>query len=155
MNHVVYTDGASSKSGDGGFAWVEPASGLYGAGFVALTTNQRMEMLAVLRAMEYFDAASGLTIISDSAYVVNCWKDRWYDKWNDNGWRNSKNKPVLNADLWVPIVEHWMLRPWITLVHVRGHSGDPGNDLADRLAVRAKHERLIYRIRNVKGARRM
>jgi ribonuclease HI len=136
---VIYTDGAcSGNPGPGGWAWaVAPTGEPAGSGGEARTTNQRMEIMAVLDALRtYAGGDSPIHIVSDSTYVVNCFRDRWWAKWERNGWRNSKREPVANADLW---------RPLITLVQagdvsfswVKGHSGDPMNDLVDRLAVAA------------------
>ena len=131
---TVYTDGAcSGNPGPGGWAWAVP-DGRWRRGFSAATTNQRMELFAVLDACEQLDGR--LVIVSDSTYVVNCWRDRWYVGWMAKGWKNSQRQPVANRDLWEPLVVHFqsgrLLLQW-----VKGHSGDPMNDLVDRLAVRA------------------
>ena len=77
-----------------------------------------------------------LTIVSDSTYVVNCFRDGWYVRWQRNGWRNAKKEPVANTDLWKPLVELYeQRRP--AFRWVKGHSGDLMNDLVDRLAVAA------------------
>ncbi|MEJ7765353.1 MAG: ribonuclease H, partial [Acidimicrobiales bacterium] len=131
---TVYTDGAcSGNPGPGGWAWAIP-EGRWRSGFEAASTNQRMELTAVLDACEQLDGR--LVIISDSTYVVNCWRDRWYVGWMAKGWKNSQRKPVANRDLWEPLVVHFqsgrLIMKW-----VKGHSDDPMNDLVDRLAVRA------------------
>jgi ribonuclease HI len=103
-------------------------------GFAAATTNQRMELQAVIDACETFDGR--LSVVSDSTYVVNCWRDRWWEGWLARGWKNSSKQPVANKDLWERLIVHFqsgrMAMQW-----VKGHSGDPMNDLVDRLAVRA------------------
>lgn len=77
-------------------------------------------------------------IVSDSTYVVNCFRDRWWQKWVANGWRNSKKEPVANRDLWEPLVNLYRPRAKdITFRWVKGHSGVAMNDLVDQLAVRA------------------
>ncbi len=133
---VVYTDGAcSGNPGPGGWAWaVAPDGERFGAGGEARTTNQRMEVQAVLEALRTLDG--DVHVVSDSTYVVNCFRDRWYVKWQQNGWRNSKNEPVANTDLWRPLIELVTARR-PTFGWVKGHSGDPMNDLVDRLAVEA------------------
>jgi len=135
---TVYTDGAcSGNPGPGGWAWAIP-EGRWRSGFEAASTNQRMELTAVLDACEQLDGR--LVIISDSTYVVNCWRDRWYVSWMAKGWKNSQRQPVANRDLWEPLVAHFqsgrLIMKW-----VKGHSDDPMNDLVDRLAVRACVER--------------
>src|SRR5262245_42462506 len=87
---VIYTDGAcAGNPGPGGWAWAEAPDGARrGSGGEAHTTNQRMEVQAVLEALRAVDGP--LTIVSDSTYVVNCFRDRWWVKWEKNGWKNSK-----------------------------------------------------------------
>ena len=75
-------------------------------------------------------------VVSDSTYVVNCFRDGWWVRWEKNGWRNAKKQPVANADLWKPIVE--LVRDGdVRFRWVKGHGDDPMNDLVDRLAVAA------------------
>lgn len=131
----VYTDGAcSGNPGPGGWAWAI-AGGSYASGAAAQTTNQRMELTAVLEAVK---SNSGLIeIVSDSTYVVNCFRDRWYTGWKKRGWRNSKNEPVANRDLWEPLIDLVLARRDVSFRWVKGHGGDPMNDFVDRLAVEA------------------
>ncbi len=135
----MYTDGAcSGNPGPGGWAWaVAPEGRPQGAGGETSTTNQRMEIRAVLEALRALAAAGEpLEVVSDSTYVVNCFRDRWYERWERNGWRNSKRQPVANADLWRPLIE--LVRGAdVRFRWVKGHSGDPMNDLVDALAVAA------------------
>lgn len=128
----VYTDGAcSGNPGPGGWAWLVP-DGPFAAGAAAATTNQRMELTAALEALRALDGP--LEVRSDSTYVVNCFRDRWWEKWVRNGWRNSQRQPVANVDLWQPLIELVQARRPV-FRWVKGHSGDPMNDLVDRLAV--------------------
>jgi ribonuclease HI len=129
---VVYTDGAcSGNPGPGGWAWVIP-DGPRDSGGEAHTTNQKMELAAVLRALEQL-APTGLplTVVSDSAYVVGCFHERWYEKWNRRDWRNVKN-----PELWKPLVA-LAVEHDVRFVKVKGHSGDRGNELANELATKA------------------
>ena len=109
----IYTDGACRNNakgkGDGGWACVvlQPVKGqsmqevFRDSGYVSGTTNQVMEIRAVTEAFEFLSDHTGMiNLYSDSAYVINCLKDRWYDKWRENGWKNSKKKPVENQDEW-------------------------------------------------------
>jgi len=137
----IYTDGAcSGNPGPGGWAWaIAPDGVVHGSGGEARSTNQRMEVMAVLRALQSNDGE--VTIVSDSTYVVNCFRDRWYDKWMRNGWRNSQKQPVANTDLWKPLIELYLARaPRPQFRWVKGHSGNALNDLVDRLAVAAATE---------------
>lgn len=131
---VVYTDGAcSGNPGPGGWAWVVPA-GRYRSGAARHTTNQRMELAAALDAVRAIEGP--LEIVSDSTYVVNCFRNRWWEGWLRRGWVNSKKQPVANRDLWEPLIEAYRSRT-ITFRWVKGHAGNEWNDLADRLAVEA------------------
>ena len=130
----VYTDGAcSGNPGPGGWAWISP-DGPFAAGPSADTTNQRMELRAVLEAVRANEGS--LEIVSDSTYVVNCFRDRWWERWLSGDWLNSQKKPVANRDLWEPLISEVRPRD-IEFTWVKGHAGDEWNDLADRLAVEA------------------
>jgi ribonuclease HI len=131
----VWTDGAcSGNPGPGGWAWATE-DGRQGSGAEAPTTNQRMEIRAALEAVKALDGP--LTVVSDSTYVVNCFKDAWWRGWLARDWVNSAKKPVANRDLWEPLITLVLDRGDITFRWVKGHSGDRMNDLVDQLAVRA------------------
>jgi len=135
---VVYTDGAcSGNPGPGGWAWaVAPDGRPRGCGSEAHTTNQRMEVLATMRAIEHFvDDTRRLRIVSDSTYVVKCFNEKWWEGWLRRGWRNSQRQPVANRDLWEPLIDLVRTRGNVEFEWVKGHSGDPMNDLVDALAV--------------------
>lgn len=138
----VYTDGAcSGNPGPGGWAWaVAPGGAVHGSGGEARSTNQRMEVRAVLEALSAHPVGP-VVVTSDSTYVVNCFRDRWWQGWISRGWRNSQKQPVANQDLWKPLVELYRARSSeISFRWVKGHSGDPMNDLVDRLAVAAAQD---------------
>lgn len=131
----VYTDGAcSGNPGPGGWAWAVPG-GPFASGAEAHTTNQRMEIHAVLAALRALDGS--VEVVSDSTYVVHCFRDRWYEGWRRRGWTNSQKKPVANRDLWEPLIDLYLERGDVTFRWVKGHSGDAMNDLVDGLAVEA------------------
>ncbi|HEY6743392.1 MAG TPA: ribonuclease H [Lapillicoccus sp.] len=131
---AVYTDGAcSGNPGPGGWAWAV-ADGRQGSGGHHSTTNQRMEIRAALEAVRAI-ADSPLVVVSDSTYVVNCFRDGWWRAWQARGWITSAKKPVVSRDLWEPLVELVNDRGDVTFRWVKGHSGDAMNDLVDRLAV--------------------
>lgn len=138
---TVYTDGAcSGNPGPGGWAWAVAPDGVpAAAGGERSTTNQRMEINAVLEAVTALSAehpGRPIDVVSDSTYVVNCFRDRWWVRWEQNGWRNAQRKPVANADLWKPLIEVVKANT-VTFRWVKGHSGDRLNDLVDELAVAA------------------
>jgi ribonuclease HI/uncharacterized phage-like protein YoqJ len=110
--------------------------GRFASGAAALTTNQRMEVQAALEAVRAIDGP--LEVVSDSTYVVNCFRDRWWEGWIARGWRNKAKQPVANRDLWEPLIEAVRADPGrVRFRWVKGHSDDPVNDLVDRLAVEA------------------
>ncbi len=139
---IVYTDGAcKGNPGPGGWAWAVPG-GPYASGADPATTNQRMEIRAALEALRSLvpGATSDIEVFSDSTYVVNCFKDRWWQGWQRRNWRNSQNKPVANQDLWEPLIELAVASiPQVTFRWVKGHSGDRWNDRVDELATTAAH----------------
>jgi ribonuclease HI len=110
--------------------------GRYRSGAEPATTNQRMEINAVLDAVTTFDGP--LEVVSDSTYVVNCFRDRWWEGWLARDWKNSAKKPVANRDLWEPLIQAYRADPArIRFTWVKGHSDDVMNDLVDQLAVDA------------------
>jgi ribonuclease HI len=136
---TIYTDGAcSGNPGPGGWAWaVAPDGEPHASGGERSTTNQRMELLAALEALRAYEATGErILIVSDSTYVVNCFRQGWWRKWEQNGWRNAKRQPVANADLWKPLVE-FEKAGRVEWDWVKGHSGHEMNDLVDALAVAA------------------
>lgn len=134
----VYTDGAcSGNPGPGGWAWATaPRGEVRASGGEGHTTNQRMEIVATLRALEHFyEEDVDVIVVSDSNYVVKCFQDRWWEGWLSRGWKNSQRQPVANRDLWEPLIALVRRRGGVTFEWVKGHSGDPMNDLVDALAV--------------------
>ncbi len=133
----VWTDGACrGNPGPGGWAWVAE-DGRWASGAEAESTNQRMEIVAAHRAVEAHDGP--VTVVSDSTYVVNCFRDGWWKGWLKRDWKNSQKKPVANRELWEPFIEAVTNRDDVDFEWVKGHSGDEMNDVADRLAVAASH----------------
>jgi ribonuclease HI len=132
---VAYTDGAClGNPGPGGWAWAVP-DGPFASGAADRTTNQRMEIQAALEAVRALPGR--LVVMSDSTYVVNCFRDRWWEGWRARGWLNKAKKPVANRELWEPLITLYKERGDVTFRWVKGHSGDVMNDLVDRLAVEA------------------
>jgi ribonuclease HI len=132
----VYTDGAcSGNPGPGGWAWAIDRD-TWASGSEPASTNQRMEIRAALEAVTALDGP--LIVVSDSTYVVNCFRDRWWQGWLDHDWINSQNKPVANRDLWEPLVHAVIERADVAFHWVKGHSGHEMNDFVDHLAVTAR-----------------
>ena len=137
MSLKIYTDGSCrGNPGPGGWAWAENSSH-YAAGHAEHTTNQRMEVYAVIDVLTTFPL-DDIEIVSDSNYVVKCFHDSWHKGWLRRGWKNSKGEPVANRDLWeilIPLALSTERR--VTFTWVKGHSGDRMNDLVDLLATEA------------------
>lgn len=98
------------------------------------TTNNRMELLAAINALEALDRASTLTVVTDSAYVKGGITE-WMHGWKRKGWKTASNKPVKNEDLWKRL-DQAAARHAVTWQWVKGHAGHPENERADELARR-------------------
>jgi ribonuclease HI len=134
---VIYTDGAcKGNPGPGGWGawlrWGEHEKELFGG--EPLTTNNRMELTAVIEALSVLKRSTAVAVYTDSEYVKNG-ITTWIKGWKNRGWRTADNKPVKNQELWqrldALVAQHQVSWHW-----VRGHTGDPGNERADELANR-------------------
>ena len=138
----AYTDGAcSGNPGPGGWGVLLIARDgdtvlkeRELCGGEADTTNNRMELLAAINALEVLEKPSALTVVTDSAYVKNG-VTGWMFGWKKNGWRTASKKPVKNVDLWQRL-DAATVRHQITWEWVKGHAGHPENERADELARR-------------------
>lgn len=146
-----YTDGAySSKSEMGGWACVCVEDDVVidtQSGNEPYTTNNRMELMGFLCALELSnDIASRnvkVTINVDSAYIANCFNDKWYIRWMQNGWRTADRQEVKNQDLWKRIISLYIKisnKLSLEIIKVKGHHNDQWNSYADLLAVKARKE---------------
>lgn len=138
----VHTDGAcSGNPGPGGWAAILR----YGdhereiSGGEPHTTNQRMELRAAVEALKALRRPARVRLHSDSAYLVNCFRQRWHENWARNGWMTKQKTPVTNRDLWEELVRLATVHH-VEWVKVAGHSGDPLNERADGLARKAAAE---------------
>jgi ribonuclease HI len=138
----IYTDGAcSGNPGPGGWGvllrYGEHVRELCG-GEATETTNNRMELMAAIQALESLSRPATVLLHTDSSYVRNG-ITAWMPKWKRNGWQTTDRKPVKNADLWrrldTAVARHQVEWRW-----VKGHAGDPGNERADALANRGMTE---------------
>ena len=136
---IVYTDGSAiGNPGPGGYGVVMLAGGRRKelSGGFRLTTNNRMEILAVIVALEALNQPCRVTLHSDSRYVVDAMAKGWARKWRANGWMRNKRERALNPDLWERLLD---VAAWheVDFRWVRGHAGVRDNERADRLAVGA------------------
>jgi ribonuclease HI len=138
---VIYTDGAcSGNPGPGGWGvvmrWQGTEKEMYGA--EPLTTNNRMELMAAIQALEALQRPTTVSLHTDSKYLLDG-ITKWIQGWQRNGWKTAAKKAVKNDDLWRRLVEA-MHRHDVSWVWVKGHAGDPGNERADALARRGIEE---------------
>ena len=132
----IYTDGAcSGNPGPGGWGAIVIDDGreVELSGGEPSTTNQRMELRGPIEGLRALPGRRAVAIYSDSAYVINCFRDKWYERWRQNGWRNAQKRPVDNRDLWEALLAE-VERHDVTWHKVAGHSGHELNDRADALA---------------------
>lgn len=138
----IFSDGAcSGNPGPGGWGTVlrytDPAGTVHEkelSGGEAHTTNNRMELTAVLRGLSILKTPCAVTLTTDSKYVADSIGKGWVWGWQKKGWVKSDKKPVLNVDLWEQLLP-LLRKHQVTIVWVRGHAGHPENERCDRLAV--------------------
>jgi ribonuclease HI len=147
---IIYCDGACSgnqfKNNVGGWGAVikygDHIKKIYGGEHN--TSNQRMEITACIKALEMIKKPEiDIEVFSDSAYLVNCIQQKWYEKWIRNGWKTSKKDPVENKDLWMKLLALLPLYK-LTFHKVEGHAGNELNELADQLAQKGISEAKKY-----------
>lgn len=139
----IYTDGSccqnSKSSGKGGYSSIlvfENGETIELSGFEEVTTNNRMELMGVIAALEYLkDDPHDIEIFCDAAYITDCFNQKWYEKWWKNGWKTGK-QPVKNKLLWVRLMKN--LPPHsVKFRKIKGHSGNFYNERCDFLAKQA------------------
>jgi ribonuclease HI len=133
---MIYTDGACHKNpGPGGWAAVLQYKNAQKeiSGFVPDTTSNRMELTAVVKALEALKEPCEVVLYTDSSYIHNAFTQRWINRWQRNGWRTNSNDPVQNTDLWNELLEAAQPHK-ITWEKVKGHADNELNNLCDNLA---------------------
>ena len=141
----IYTDGACANNpGKGGYGIVlmyEKQNGdvvqkNLAKGF-ELTTNNRMELLAVIDALETLKKPCDIRLFSDSKYVIDAINQKWLDSWQEKNWKLNTKNPVKNIDLWKKLIE--VMKPHkIEFIWVKGHASNEFNNLCDKMAVEAR-----------------
>lgn len=141
-NVIIYTDGAcSGNPGKGGWASILIYNKIEKeiSGYNPNTTNNIMELTAIIEGLKLLKRPCNVDIYTDSAYIVNAFLSNWIDSWIKNGWKNSKKEPVKNKELWLELIE-------LTKIHnvkfnkVKGHSNVEYNNRCDKLA-RSEYEK--------------
>lgn len=139
-NIEIWTDGAcKGNPGPGGWGALIFCDGreIELCGGEQDTTNNRMELMAVIESLKYVKEChndlSKIKITVDSQYVMNAFTQKWLENWQKNGWKTASKSPVKNKDLWMQLLDLVdLIKP--TWAWIKGHSGDPYNDRADKLA---------------------
>jgi ribonuclease HI len=135
----IYTDGSClNNPGAGGYGIVL-LSGKHRkelSGGFQYTTNNRMEIYAVINALRTLKCSAKVNLYTDSQYVVNAISKGWAKKWQNNGWQRNRKEKAKNADLWQELLALCEQHE-VNFIWVRGHSGNPENERCDCLAVRA------------------
>jgi ribonuclease HI len=138
-NVIIYTDGSCrGNPGPGGYGIVITNRGKRKelSGGFRRTTNNRMELMACIVALETLKKPERIVLHSDSSYVVNGISKGWAKKWQANNWRRTSSEQAANADLWERLLR-LCERHQVKIIWVRGHAGNPGNTRCDELALRA------------------
>lgn len=136
-NVEIFTDGAcSGNPGPGGWGAILRYNKIEKeiSGGEAQTTNNRMEITAVMEALATLKEPCNVTLYSDSQYVCNALTKGWAKKWRANNWMRNNREPALNPDLWEKLLDLYEKHN-VTIVWVKGHAGHPENERCDRLAV--------------------
>ena len=145
MKVTIYTDGPArgNPDGPGGYGavlqYVDPKGILHerelSAGYER-TTNNRMELMAAIAALEALNRPCEVTLYSDSQYLVKAFQEHWIDAWIKKGWKRGKNEPVKNVDLWKRLLRV-KEKHQVKFVWVKGHDGHEMNERCDKLATMA------------------
>lgn len=140
LKHVdIYTDGAcSGNPGQGGWGAVLRYKEITKeiSGFDPETTNNRMDLTAVIRALQKLKYACNVTIYTDSRYISNAFAKGWFENWKANNWMRTGNKPIANKELWEEL-SALLETHTVTFEWVKGHAGHPENEQCDKLATNA------------------
>ena len=153
MTYTLYTDGATSNNikgeGIGGYAWIilnenkeklrEERKKVVG------TTNNECELMGIISGCQNIihslSTIDKVEVISDSAYCIRCYKDKWWENWLRNGWLNSKKQPVANKELWELLIPFFKDSRF-TFKNCKGHAGNYWNEYVDKLAVQARLQKI-------------
>lgn len=151
MNVTIYTDGsARGNPGPGGYGAVLRYTAPSGKEHVLelsrgyeRTTNNRMELMAVIAALEVLNRPCTVELHSDSQYVVNAFNKHWIEGWIKRGWKTAGKKPVKNPDLWKRLLDAKRAHD-VTFIWVKGHAGNTFNERCDQLATSAADNGPLY-----------
>lgn len=132
---TLYTDGSfHSKTKNGGYASVIKETHEFVCGKETDTTNNKMELKAVIRGLAYLPENSKVVVHSDSQYVINAFNKRWLNNWKKNGWKTANGQDVKNKEEWEQLLSEKERHKQVKFVWVKGHNGDQYNEIADKMA---------------------
>lgn len=138
---ALYTDGAcSGNPGKGGYGYavvINDDLALQGSGGLLATTNNQMELTAVIEGLKQIPRTYAVAVYSDSSYVVNAFNKNWISNWQRRNWVKPSGEPVANQELWEALLSEINEIPSVQFIWVKGHAGNKYNELCDRLAVKA------------------
>ena len=137
MEVTLYSDGSSrGNPGPGGYGVILRYKGVSKelSGGEERTTNNRMELTAVITGLSALKEPCTVTLYSDSKYIIDAIQKGWAKKWRANGWMRNAKDPALNPDLWEKLLD-LLEKHEVTFVWVKGHAGHPENERCDQLAV--------------------
>ena len=135
----IYTDGSCQYNpGPGGWACILMYNGQVKEknGYIPNTTNNQMELLAIIKALEMVKECCNIELFSDSAYIVNAFQQNWIEKWEKNGWQNSQKQPIAHIELWQQLLQLTQKHN-ITWNKVKAHTNNVYNNRCDALAKQA------------------
>lgn len=133
---TIYTDGAcSGNPGAGGYCAILMYKGNQKtvSGFEQLTTNNRMELMAMIEGLKVLKEQCQVDLYSDSSYCINAFNNGWLESWQKNGWRTSDKKEVKNIELWQELIKLAAYHK-VTFIKVKGHSDVELNNMCDKIA---------------------
>lgn len=141
----IYSDGAcSGNPGPGGYGVILEYNGteMELSGGEKDTTNNKMELMGVIKGLEALKEPCDVTVTTDSKYVVDAFNKNWILSWQKKGWKKADGKPVLNKELWMRLLEA-MNKHKVIFVHILGHNGHEYNERCDKIAVRERDNNKI------------
>lgn len=146
MKYELYCDGACSNNGglNSVSGWAFIINDEYGnfvnwdSGIIEKGTNNIGEMTAILKGLNcfmeiYYEEGDTVTVYSDSAYIINCYNQKWINNWKKNGWKTANKTPVKNRELWEEL-DFYFNKDFIDFIKVKGHAGIEGNEKVDTMA---------------------
>lgn len=137
----LYTDGSCKGSlGHGGYASIVKETNQIVCGNATETTNNKMELTAVIRGLAHLPEDSKVVVFSDSQYVINAFNKKWIPNWKRNGWKTASGQPVKNQDEWQQLIAEKERHSSVKFVWVKGHNGDEFNEIVDDIATAATRQ---------------